>query len=77
MAKGTRPPKMHSVKVSKKDPWINQTLNFSEKELPEGKDWEVGKTYKLEIEVRQHSKSQEEGKPLNSCFTVTKVKALT
>lgn len=77
MAKGTRPPKMKSVKVSKTDPWMNQRITLKSSELPELKEWKVGEKYKLEVEVKQTSTRQDEGKPMEAEFTITKVKAIT
>lgn len=39
---------------------MKTTVSFSDKELPEIKKWEVGSTYKLVMEVKQKSLSQDE-----------------
>lgn len=75
MAKLSNPPAFKKVKVSKKEPWMNQHISFTDVELPEGKDWEVGNEYKLELKVKQVSKQDREGEPFKAEFLVTGVKA--
>lgn len=51
------------------------TFNLTEKDLPEIKEWKVGKKYKLEIEVEQIAVSKNEyGKsPMTARFRIHKV----
>lgn len=56
------------------------SLSFMENELPEMKDWNIGKTYRVEIEMEMTgiNKSEwEKGKPIRGSFTVKSVKDLT
>ena len=51
-------------------------VSFDEKQLPQIKDWEVGKKYKLELEVEMISKSKSQydaGEPHRASFKVTSV----
>lgn len=53
------------------------TLYLTDKDLPELKDWETGKTYKLDITVKQVSKSERDtgnGKEMTGTFDITDVK---
>lgn len=54
------------------------TFNLSEKDLPEVKDWKVGKTYHLEMEVEQIETRKEEyaeGEPIVARFRIVKIKS--
>lgn len=78
---------MHKVKgekimysLSGKDSRIFPTVRFTDEDLPELKDWQVGKKYNLCIEVelqstRQGSEYSQENKDkrIHTTFKVTKV----
>lgn len=49
-------------------PWWKPTIRFKYAALPEAKDWTVGKTYRLHLEVEQESADKE-----GATFEVTKV----
>lgn len=53
------------------------TIHFSDKDLPELKSWDVGKTYKVTVEMEQTSKNiheHGEGKRTNGTFEVKSIK---
>ena len=52
----------------------DRKMKFSDKELPESKEWEVGEVYKLEVEVKMTKREDEEGAPAISTYEVLKVK---
>lgn len=58
--------------ISSKQEWYPH-LDLSSDEIPEIKKWEVGKTYKLVLEVKQTSKREDKDKKISSCFEVRKV----
>ena len=52
-------------------------LDLSEKMLPEIKDWQIGKKYKLIVDVEMTSIRKDEyskDKSISACFTVNSVK---
>lgn len=54
------------------------SFSLTVKDLPEIKNWSVGKKYKLEIEVEQTSMAKEEymqDQPLTARFRITKIKS--
>lgn len=56
------------------------SFSLSEKDLPEVKEWHVGKRYKLEIEVEQMSINKDEymiGAPISARFKIHKIKSLS
>ena len=56
------------------------SFSLNEKDLPAIKNWQVGRKYKLEIEVEQVSMSKDEyqtGKPIEANFRIHKVKDTT
>lgn len=87
MAKKISLPKFRKVKsrednkkskemVSMDEEFIfNREIEFSEEELPEIKNWEVGKEYTIEVKVRQTSSRQDEGKKMKANFLVKQVKS--
>lgn len=48
-------------------------LDLSSDEIKEIKNWEVGKSYKIVLEVRQVSKREDKDKKISACFEVRKV----
>lgn len=48
-------------------------LDLSSDEIPQIKDWEVGKSYKIVLEVKQTSKREDKDKKISACFEVRKV----
>lgn len=59
-------------------PEMKPTVYLSKKDLPEIEDWEVGKKYKLVMEVEMVSRNENEydnKKDLNASFEIEKVKA--
>ena len=48
-------------------------LDLSSDEIPEIKKWEVGKNYKIVLEVRQVSKREDKDKKISACLEVRKV----
>ena len=75
--------KMHTLEATKghmtPDMPMRELPSFSltEKDLPAIKNWQVGKKYKLEIEVEQVSLSKDEymmGEPISARFKIHKVK---
>ena len=69
--------KLRAVKAKKpsfaKEQSYRPSLHLSFKDLPEAKEWEVGKTYKLAMEVKQVSKSIREGEG-DASFEIFKIK---
>ena len=60
-------------------PKMKPSMHVSADDLPEIKDWDVGKTYRMEITARQTSK--DEYKPngkveLSAGFEITKIKPI-
>lgn len=54
---------------------FDREIEFSEEELPEIKNWEVGKEYTLELKVKQVSAVQKDGKKMKANFLVKQVKS--
>ena len=53
------------------------SFSLTEKDLPEIKEWKVGKRYKLEMEVEQVEISKDEyalGTPIRARFRIHKIK---
>jgi len=48
-------------------------LDLSSDEIKEIENWEVGKNYKIVLEVRQVSKREDKDKKISACFEVRKV----
>jgi len=78
--------KMHTLQGMKGYPMVDSdermlpSFTLTQKDLPEIKNWQVGKKYKLEIEVEQVSQEKSEygqGSPLTARFKLLKVKAKT
>ena len=53
---------------------FERRITFTDKELPQIKDWEVGKDYEIVLKVRQHS-VREHDKGTKADFIVNSVKA--
>lgn len=62
------------------EPRFQPTINLSDKDLPEIKDWEVGKTYHLMMVVEQTSLRKNEflesDKEFHASFNIKSVKAV-
>lgn len=55
-------------------------LTLNSKQISELKDWEVGETYQIILEIKQKSKSESETKDLsviNSTFDITAYKVIS
>ena len=50
-------------------------LDLSSDEVKEVKNWEVGKSYKLSLEVKMTQKREDKDKKISACFEVRKVGA--
>ncbi len=48
-------------------------IHLSSKELPELKKWEVGKTYKIILEIKQKSMSEDSNKEISASFDIIKI----
>ena len=48
-------------------------LDLSSDEIKEIKNWEVGKSYKVVLELRQISKREDKDKKISACFEVREV----
>ena len=49
------------------------SISFSSKNLPEIKNWQVGKTYRLIVEVKQTSMRENENGEINAEFDIKKI----
>jgi len=49
------------------------SLHLSSKDLPAIKNWEVGKTYNINLEVKQTSMSEEMGGDMHASFEIRKI----
>lgn len=62
---------LHGVEVEEEPkPYLNLTV----KHLPAIKNWQVGKTYRIELKVRQTSMDKYTDRPLSAGFEVLSVK---
>jgi len=54
------------------------TIRFSEKELPQVKEWEINKSYTLQVEVTMKNKGEDmwEAKGIGGTFQINSVKAI-
>lgn len=73
--------KMRVVKGEKPQGLVDMAMkpmfHITSKDLPEVKDWEVGKNYRIEMEVKQKSKSEHDNDHgVMASFTIEKIKAL-
>ena len=55
---------------------MKQRVHFDVEDIKEIKDWEIGKDYKIELQVTMRKKADEEGKPVSASFEINKVKSL-
>lgn len=51
-------------------------VNFDTKQIPEIKEWEVGETYQIVLEIKQTSKSEDKEGKVNASFDITGYKVL-
>jgi hypothetical protein len=49
------------------------SIYLSSKDLKEIKDWEVGKNYKVVLEIKQKSKSEDADKAISASFDIIKI----
>lgn len=68
--KSIKPETMSDMSTEKE--WYPH-LDLSSDEIKEIKNWEVGKNYKIVLEVRQVSKREDKDKKISACFEVRKV----
>ncbi len=64
--------KLSAVSVTSDMP---RTIYLTEKELPDIKDWEVGKKYGLELSVRQVSRHEDEKGGVEGSFAILKAES--
>ena len=48
-------------------------LSLSSEDLPVIKDWKVGETYKLEVEIKEKSMREDEKKKVHADFDIRKI----
>ena len=71
--------KIHPEKMGGEVPTVKEyypSFSLKLKDIPEAKDWEVGKTHKLALEVKQTSLSKREGEEGDVRFDILKIKAI-
>jgi len=51
-----------------------RTIKFTDKELPEAKDWEVGKNYELDVTVKQVSRTERDKQDAITTFEIIAVR---
>lgn len=56
---------------------INPRFHLGEDMLEALKDWETGKTYRVELEIKQIGKHEDLGSPVEGRFEILKAKDLT
>jgi hypothetical protein len=49
------------------------SIHLSSKDLKEIKNWEVGKTYKVILEIKQKSMSEDADKTISASFDIIKI----
>ena len=64
------PEKATSYKEDKE--WY-PSIHLTSKDLPEIKEWEVGKTYHLVLEVKEKSKTEETPGSISASFDIVKI----
>lgn len=52
------------------------SINFDDKQVPEIKDWQVGETYTLILEIKQTSKNENKDGSVNAGFDILAYKEL-
>jgi len=65
--------KKDSYKMEKGLSMYQREITFSDKEIPEAKDWPVGEKYTLQIEVQLTSRTDNVGEEPENRFQVLKV----
>lgn len=50
------------------------SIHLNQKQLPEIKDWEVGKNYEIALKVRQTSKREDDDKKISGSFDIVGIK---
>lgn len=65
---------MHEIERTLEGP--KAMLHLTEEDLPELKQWKVGKRYVLQLTVTQKTKMEEEGMPMSSSFVIEEMKSL-
>jgi len=52
----------------------DRTIKFTDKELPEAKEWQVGKTYELDVTVKQISRTERDKQDAITTFEIIAVR---
>lgn len=55
---------------------VEKMISFTEDDLPEILEWKVGKKYKIELEVVQESRHEQDNQNTYAVFVIKKVKAV-
>ena len=63
---------MEKASIGMQQPYF-PSFTVTDKQLPEANDWEVGKTYKVMLEVRQSSVDKRQNQPTRYGFEMVKI----